>query len=416
MPEATWVPGIPEFEASVSGDLVRVATRDGVGLAGMLRKPKEEGASRLGVDVVLLMHGTNGNFYGPGMFWQYSGALLEEGCAVLRVNDRGHDLVSHSGGRRLGNAYAVIDDCRYDWEAWIDFAEAAGYKRIGLWGHSAGALKSIYYMSVQHDPRVKCVVAASPPRWNYDYLAAMKPEGEEFRQDYEQAKQHIDEGRPEALLSITVPLSQLISAGVWMQKYGPGAKYDHLDHIPNVRVPLLVMIGTQEEQNQSFARGVPPLIEKLAGRLEHLTFELIPGANHAYSGQRQYVWEVVTRWLKVVMGMPADTRPVEFPEYKLTSEQLGRFAGTYEDPPRMIVTASGERATGIRLYLRDGVLYVDRRTPSGGILGQPETARPCAEDAVLVGEGDGQRFQFLMDRDGAVRALIVGPYILRKVE
>ena len=94
MPEATWIPGIPEFEASVSGDLVRVATRDGVGLAGMLRKPKEEGASRLGVDVVLLMHGTNGNFYGPSMFWPYSGALLEEGCAVLRVNNRGHDLVS----------------------------------------------------------------------------------------------------------------------------------------------------------------------------------------------------------------------------------------------------------------------------------------------------------------------------------
>ncbi|MCH7698106.1 MAG: hypothetical protein IH865_04115 [Chloroflexi bacterium] len=46
MPEATWIPGIPEFEASVSGDLVRVATRDGVGLAGMLRKPKEEEAHR----------------------------------------------------------------------------------------------------------------------------------------------------------------------------------------------------------------------------------------------------------------------------------------------------------------------------------------------------------------------------------
>ena len=98
MPEATWIPGIPEFEASVSADLVRVATRDGVGLTGMSRKPKEEGASRLGVDVVLLMHGTGGNFYTNSMMWQYSGALLEQGCAVLRVNNRGHDLVSVSGG------------------------------------------------------------------------------------------------------------------------------------------------------------------------------------------------------------------------------------------------------------------------------------------------------------------------------
>ncbi len=57
MPEATWVPGIPEWEPSVPVELVRVATRDGVALAGMLRKPKEEGASRLGVDLVLLRSG-----------------------------------------------------------------------------------------------------------------------------------------------------------------------------------------------------------------------------------------------------------------------------------------------------------------------------------------------------------------------
>ncbi len=415
MPEATWIPGIPEFEASASVELVRVVTRDGVGLAGMLRKPKEEGASRLGVDLVLLMHGTGGNFYGPGMFWPYGGALLEQGCAVLRVNNRGHDAVSVSGGKLFGAAYEIIDDCRYDWEAWIDFAEAAGCKRIGLWGHSEGALKSIYYMSVQHDTRVKCVIAASPPRWNFDAYATMKPEGEEFKQDYARVKQRIDEGRPEALIGIKVPIPLLITAGVWMQKYGPGAKYDHLGHIPKVRVPLLLMIGTQEEQDITAMRGVPPLMEKLAGELEHLTFELIPGADHNYSGQRQYVWGVVSRWLKAVMGLPLDTQPSEFPEYKLTHKQLARFVGTYREPPR-----------GLRFYLQDGVLYVDAEPVGDGVelvdsvysqmLRQSFAARPCTEDAVLAGEGDGQRVQFLVDRDGAVWALMVGPFILRKVD
>ena len=46
----------------------------------------------LAVDVVILHHGVGGNFYSPGMFEQYSDALLEQGCAVLRVNNRGHDL------------------------------------------------------------------------------------------------------------------------------------------------------------------------------------------------------------------------------------------------------------------------------------------------------------------------------------
>ncbi len=75
---------------------------------------------------------------------------------------------------------------------------------------------------------------------------------------------------------------------------------------------------------------------------------------------------------------------------------------------------SGE-LTAIRVYLRDGTLYWERQGPSGE--SQTVAARPCAEDAILVGEGDGQRMQFLTDRDGEVWALFVGGgLILRKVE
>ena len=38
----------------------------------------------------------------------------------------------------------------------------------------------------------------------------------------------------------------------------------------------------------------------LAGELEHLTFESVPGADHAYTHQREYVWDVVRRWLSKV--------------------------------------------------------------------------------------------------------------------
>ena len=114
---------------------------------------------------------SHGNFYTPGMFDQYSDAVLDRGCAVLRVNNRGHDPISRAvvgeGAKRLGAAYEDMDDCRYDWEAWVDFVQAAGYRRIGLWGHSWGATKSIYYMATQGDPRVTCVVAGSPPRFSY---------------------------------------------------------------------------------------------------------------------------------------------------------------------------------------------------------------------------------------------------------
>lgn len=96
-------------------------------------------------------------------FDEYGEALLARGCAVLRVNCRGHDPVCRAlvfgEYKKMGAAYEDMEGCLEDWAAWIEFAQAAGYRRIGLWGHSLGATKSIYYMAVRKDPRVRRVVA-----------------------------------------------------------------------------------------------------------------------------------------------------------------------------------------------------------------------------------------------------------------
>jgi pimeloyl-ACP methyl ester carboxylesterase len=284
-------------------DLVHVKTRDGIRLDGTFRAPSRPHASRLGVDVVILHHGVGGNFYNPGMFDQYSDALLDRGCAVLRVNNRGHDLISRAmveaGSKRLGAAYEDMKGCRADWEAWIGFAQQAGYRRIGLWGHSLGATKSIYYMAMQQDPRVTCVVAGSPPRFSYSAFAA-SAEAEAFMRSVAQAQRHIDSGQPEALIDVLYPVPLLITAAVFMEKYGPEEHYDVLKYIPKVRAPLLIMIGTEEAQTMMAFRGLPAEVEKLAGELDHLTFASIPGADHAYTHQRDYVWGVVSRWLEQV--------------------------------------------------------------------------------------------------------------------
>ncbi len=284
-------------------DLVNVKTRDGIRLDGIFQAPSQQHASRFGVDVVILHHGVGGNFYNPGMFDQYSDALLDRGCAVLRVNNRGHDPISRAtsdaGATRLGAAYEDMEDCRYDWDAWVSFAQAAGYRRIGLWGHSLGATKSIYYMATQQDPRVTCVVAGSPPRFSYSAFAATE-EGEEFVRSAVQAQRHIDDGHPEALLDVRYPVPLLIAARAFVEKYGLDEKFNILKYIPKVRAPLLIMIGTEEAQTMTAFKGWPAEVEKLAGALDHVTFASIPGADHAYTNQRDYVWGVVSHWLEKV--------------------------------------------------------------------------------------------------------------------
>jgi pimeloyl-ACP methyl ester carboxylesterase len=282
-------------------ELVRTVAADGVRLAGMLRQPAVGGASRLPVDVVIMHHGVGGNFYNEYFQDQMADALLERGCAVLRVNNRGHDLAYNSPAGRLGAAFEVVNDCRHDWTAWIDLAEARGYQRIGLWGHSLGAVKTIYFLATQGDPRVARAIASSPPRFSYSaYLA--RPDRAAFLADYERARQMLDQGAPNDLLAVDIPTSVVLAARTYVDKYGPEERYDILKHLPNVAVPLLVTIGGEEGARPDSADrfpfgGLADQVVALAGRVPTLTFALIPGADHFYTGQTEALWAAVERWL-----------------------------------------------------------------------------------------------------------------------
>ncbi len=291
------------------GELVQVVASDGARLDGLWEQPARAGASRLGVDAVIMNHGVAGNFYSTHLFNEMSQWLLDEGCAALRVNNRGHDFVSRlptQGDRGiLGAAYEEVDDCRLDWRAWIEFARAAGMERIAVWGHSLGAVKSIYYMAKERDSDVKAVVAISPPRLSHSAYRGTE-EWPEFEALYLQAKRHVDEGNPEMLMALTRPLALVLAAKTVVEKYGPEERFNIMRYIPDVPVPLLLTIGSKEGvevgytgSRISFA-GLAADIEKLSGELEHLTFASVEEADHMYTGRVKELWGVIRPWLQQV--------------------------------------------------------------------------------------------------------------------
>ncbi len=150
-------------------ELVRVHTADEVRLDGALQRPPDGLAAALGIDVLLCLHGTGSNFYGSSLFAALTPRLLQAGIAVLTVNTRGHDLVSAvSGGRRRlqGAAFELVDECRLDVAAWVDWLSQGGFSRIGLAGHSLGALKAVYSLARDEQrsiSQVTCLLAISPP-------------------------------------------------------------------------------------------------------------------------------------------------------------------------------------------------------------------------------------------------------------
>jgi hypothetical protein len=100
-------------------DLVQSTTADGLRLDGVFQEPSTPLAAGLDVNAWCLVHGTGGNFYSSTLLESCAERLLELGCAVLRINTRGHDGISTAaasgrGGVRLGAAYEVVDDCRRD--------------------------------------------------------------------------------------------------------------------------------------------------------------------------------------------------------------------------------------------------------------------------------------------------------------
>lgn len=281
-------------------DLVQTTTRDGVRLDGSYQNPTVSGATRVPLDAVCLIHGTGGNFYGSTLFDDLGGRLLELGCGVLRVNTRGHDgistAVTNRGGRRLGAAYEVVDDCRHDVAAWVDWLRQRVGARIGLIGHSLGAVKCLYALAHEPSLDASCVVALSPPRLSYSWFCT-SPEGPQFLETYAAAERLVEQGQPAGLLDIRLPLPFVITAAGYVEKYGPDERYNYLRFLNGVRTPTLVTLGSLEVENNMAFRGAAEELQAMRDRHGQLTVQTVAGADHFYSGTRTELIASVENWL-----------------------------------------------------------------------------------------------------------------------
>ncbi len=280
-------------------DLVQTTTRDGVRLDGLFQAASA--APSVALDAACLVHGTGGNFYGSTLFDAFAGRLLAMGVGVLRVNTRGHDGVSTAltprGGRRQGAAYETLDDCRHDLAAWVDWLRQCAGPRVGLLGHSSGAVKSLYALAHEPNLAAACVVAVSPPRLSYSWFC-QSADGPRFLETYGEAERLAREGRPTALMEVTLPLPFVVTAAGYLEKYGPDERYNYFRFLAGVRRPTLVTLGSVEVANNMAFAGAPEELAALARRYPWLGVEVVEGADHFYTGARQEVVARVEGWLR----------------------------------------------------------------------------------------------------------------------
>jgi pimeloyl-ACP methyl ester carboxylesterase len=288
-------------EAAMLVDLVYTTTRDGVRLDGAYYSPTRSGAPALGVDAFCFLHGTGSNFYSSSLFDELGERLRSLGCGVLRVNTRGHDGVStaltEQGRRRQGAAYEVADHCRHDVAAWLTWLRQHAGPRVGLLGHSMGAVKCLYALAHEPQNAAVCAVAVSPPRLSYSWFCS-SPEGADFLQTYRLAESHAAGGQAGTILDVKLPLPFLITAGGYVEKYGPEERYNYFRFVSGMPCPTLITLGGREVENNMAFRGAPEALSEVAIKRKNLIVETIADADHFYNGVRAELGARVEAWLR----------------------------------------------------------------------------------------------------------------------
>jgi pimeloyl-ACP methyl ester carboxylesterase len=199
----------------------------------------------------------------------------------------------------LGAAFERIDSSPLDLSAWIDFLAERGFARIGLLGHSMGAVKAVFTLAADNAPRVAALVALSPPRLSYSYFCSTA-RAESFLQTFGEAQGQQRAGRGDELMFISFPLPIYVSAAAYLDRYGPAERYNVLKHFERMACPTLVTFGSAEVQASEAFRGMPEAVEALATAANSLQVAVVAGADHIYTGCHDALAAVIARWLKRV--------------------------------------------------------------------------------------------------------------------
>jgi acetyl esterase/lipase len=276
--------------------LVRVRTRDGVWLDGVIAEP------RVRRNVALVwVHGLGSVFSsGQPLIRALSTRLNAAGIAYLKLNTRGHDTVARGGRRLAGAALERFGDCVEDIRTAIALAGRAGYARVVLAGHSTGANKVLHYAARVRDRRVIGLILLGPVS---DVAAEMKRIGRRELERRVAAAERIARRDGDALVprafgfwSARRYLSLYRPGGIEdvFPYYRPGARWTALGR---VRLPIAAIVGSRDEYLDRSAAALIGAFALNATRARSFTGIVIPRARHGFQGHEGDLARAIGGWI-----------------------------------------------------------------------------------------------------------------------
>jgi pimeloyl-ACP methyl ester carboxylesterase len=280
-----------------------VRSSDDVVSGGVVFSARQNSSKDL---AILWFHGWGTNFYNPG-YVGVGRALADQGFTTVSANTRMHDIANvakHVGGKRVrgGGYWGVTSEDARDIRAWIDFAEAQGFRRVVLVGHSAGWSSVARYAGDSEDKRISGLILASGNVQNFG-----GPPNEKMLAE---AQRLVEAGKGDELLRLPNDsfASYVSAATLWDQGNTRvesvdffGAKISN-PAVQRIRVPLLGFFGTWERDvgGQQDLDILKDAVQRHTRNTVRVDTAMIDGADHEYLGEEAQVAQLIANWARTL--------------------------------------------------------------------------------------------------------------------
>jgi pimeloyl-ACP methyl ester carboxylesterase len=183
--------------------------------------------------------------------------------------------------------------------AWLGWLQSQGVAKVALLGHSRGGNQSARYAAVHPEAALTAVILVAPQTWSDAYAAEdyQKRYGKALAPLVEQARQIEAAGKGGSLMEhvdfVYCPDSSA-TAAAFLSYYAPDERMDTPHLIPEIKAPVLVIAGSEDDVVTGLVEKVQPLADG-----KRVTLTVLDGADHFF---RDLYAEEIADAVQVLLG------------------------------------------------------------------------------------------------------------------
>ncbi|RKT45473.1 alpha/beta hydrolase [Thiocapsa rosea] len=231
--------------------------------------------------VVLMTHGTLAHG-GMEIMQTLQSALQERGISSLSMT-LSLGLDNRSGMYDCATPHTHLHtDAVGEIDAWLGWLQSQGVEEVALLGHSRGGNQSARFAAEHPDAPISAVILVAPQTWSE--AAAVQDYDKRFSKALEpqlkRARLLDTEGRGAEMLApvdFIYCAETSATAAAFLSYYSPDPRMDTPRLIPEIKAPVLVVAGSEDDVVEGLVEAVQPLADG-----ERVNLIVLDGADHFF--------------------------------------------------------------------------------------------------------------------------------------